>query len=124
MKPYILYIFGNCVEVDSILEIRSSCDDEQWLQVMQDTADAYVKFKVVEQMESTNKFDKHDFRIFRQLKRSLEMFKKISAPEFIKLNIEKKIIDNVEFIKKSIEDASEKLKQEKLASYSTKISSL
>lgn len=73
-KPNIIVYEGKFIDIPSIIEIRNELSEDEWKSIIGQTADFFM------QMEAANKssrLDKHDLRIMRQLKKTLEIIKNL-----------------------------------------------
>lgn len=70
-----MFVFDNRIlENDSLMEIKSELDDEQWDELVHNTAEFYMQLNAA---RKASMLDKPDLRICRSLKRTLKMVEKL-----------------------------------------------
>lgn len=105
-----LFVFeGRLLEGDSILEIRSGTTDEEWAQLVKDTVEFYCLFRVGKDLGPVV-MEHNDSRVFRRLKKTMELIKKIDPMIMLQYNVDKMIEENIKQAKEGWDEIQQTIR--------------
>lgn len=104
-RAYMFMHEGQFLETNSLVELQTHMDEEQWDNMVAHTVDSYCYMQSLDNAYSGDGgIDKHDRRILRGLKRTIMTLKRVDPSTMGKYNIDELINKYNEIVRKHLEE--------------------
>ena len=104
-----IFAFNNkLVEHESLLEVRAGTTTEEWNTIIGETVDSFCLMTIGKRLGPP--MQPADLRIYRRLKKTIELFKKLDPVIMINYNIEEICNDHIEKAKKGWDEHTREIR--------------